>query len=321
MLADERLATLTNLNQQIDAIYTQRGASFYTDAAGQPLTAEAAKAKIREEFQHEASMNEARRVAYEFASELERQPISTNSANPAETLEKLAAAKGLQTVVTEPFTQFSGPAGLALPDQIVRGAFRLTPEEPIIPEPVSGENGVFVMAFKNRIASELQPLEAVRAQATEQFRQREAMRLAREAGTSLAASVTNGLASGKTFEAIVTEAGLNPVDLQPFERNERPIPGLPMTVDGGALSSTAFNLAPGQASGYQPSRDGGFIVFAEKFVPASEEEVQRELPQYVDELRRRSAGEAFNEWFGKELRLAQLSLAGDEEERQGAGVQ
>lgn len=318
MLADEKLAGLTNLAQEIDQVYQQRGASFYTDAAGQPMTPDAAKAKIREEFRHEASMNEARRVAYEFASELEKIPLATNGTNPAETLEKLAAAKALAPVVTEPFTQFSGPVGLQLPEQFVRAAFRLTPEEPIIPEPVSGENGVYVMAFKNRIASELDPLELVRARATEEYRRREAMRLTREAGTALAAAITNGLAAGKDFDTLVREAGFNVVDVPPFERSERVIPALPASVDPSALGNTAFNLAGGQASSYQPSRDGGFIVFAEKFVPASEEEVQRELPQYVQELRRRSAGEAFNEWFSKELRLAQLSVAGDEIDREGA---
>lgn len=322
MLADEKLAAITNLNQEIDAIYQQRGAAFYTDASGQPLTPEAAKAKIKDEFRHEASMNEARRVAYEFASELERaleaKPPATNATNPAEPLETLAAAKGLQAVVTEPFNQFAGPAGLNLPDQFVRGAFRLTAQEPIVPEPVSGENGVYVMAFKNRIPRELRPLEAVRAQATEQFRQREAMRLTREAGTALAAAITNGLAAGKDFESIVREAGFNPVDLPPFERTDRVVPGLPVSVDPSALANAAFDLAPGQASNYQPSRDGGFVVLTEKFVPASEEEVQRELPQYAEELRRRSAGQAFNEWFSKEMRLAQLSLAGDDLEREGA---
>jgi hypothetical protein len=311
MLADERLTGLTNLQQQIDAIYLQRGASFYTDAAGQPLQPEVAKEKIREEFRHETAMNEARRVAYEFAIELEKIPVNTNSPNPAETLENLASAKGLQALVTEPFTQFSGPAGLNLPDQFVRLTFRLTPEEPIVPEPVSGEDGVYVISFKNRVPSETQPFEVVQASATENFRQREAQRMTREAGIALAAAITNGLAAGQEFDAIVVEAGHAPVDLPPFAKNERIIPGLPPQVDASPLASTAFDLAPGGVSSYQPSRDGGFIVYCEKFVPVPDDEVQRELAQFTEELRRRKAGEAFNDWYAREMRLAQLSVPGD----------
>jgi hypothetical protein len=46
--AEQRLASQTNLNQQLDALYEQRGPQFYTDAQGQPLTRDAAKARIRE---------------------------------------------------------------------------------------------------------------------------------------------------------------------------------------------------------------------------------------------------------------------------------
>jgi peptidyl-prolyl cis-trans isomerase D len=311
ILAEEKLNGITNLAQQIDAIYQQRGANFYTDASQQPLPADAAKAKIREELRHDFEMNEARRVAYEFATELEKIPASTNSANPAVTLENLAAAKGLQAQVTEPFTQFSGPAGLGLPDDFVRAAFRLTPDEPIIPEPVSGENGVYVLAFKNRIESQNQPFELVQNAVTEEYKRREAQRLTREAGARFATNISSGLASGKDFDTLVREAGYNPVDVPPFARGDRAVPGLPLQVDVGPLSNTAFNQAPGQASNFQPSRDGGYIVLTERFVPVPDEEAQRELPQFVQELRRRSAGEAFNQWFVKEMQLAQLNLPGD----------
>jgi hypothetical protein len=317
VLADERIAGMTNFAQQIDAMYQQRGANFYTDAANQPLSPEAAKEKIRQEIREELAMNEARRVAYDFASELERVPVNTNSPNPAETLENLAAAKGLQAMTTEPFTQFSGPAGLGLPDDFIRMSFRLSPQEPIVPEPVTGENGVYVISYKNRIQSQDQPFELVQAAATEEFKRREAQRLTREAGTALATTIQSGLASGKDFDSLVREAGHQSVDVSPFTRKERIVPGLPLQVDISPLANTAFNLAAGQASNFQPSRDGGYIAFVEKFVPAPDDEVQREVPQFVQDLRRRNASEAFNQWFVKEMQLAQLNLPGDGLDRMG----
>src|SRR6185295_6794643 len=106
--ADERLAAETNLNQRVDAVYLQRGPSFYTDPSGQPLTADAAKARIREDMRKEVALSESRKEAFAFANALADVPAKTNIANPAETLENFAAAKGLKAEVTEPFTQMQG---------------------------------------------------------------------------------------------------------------------------------------------------------------------------------------------------------------------
>lgn len=312
--ADERLNSVTNLAQQIDAAYAQRGAAFYTDAANQQLSPEAAKVRIREEFREQAALAEARRAAYQFANELEAIPVSTNSPNPAESLENLAAAKGLHAQTTPPFDQFTGPAGLSLPDPVVRNAFRLTSEAPVMLEPIAStaNDAVYMIALKNRLPSEPQSFETVQASATESYRQREAQRLMREAGNALATAITNGLAAGQQFDAIVQQAGYQPVDLPPFAKADRTIPGLPPQVDPSALSTAAFNLAPGKSSTFQPTREGGYIVFVEQFVPVSEEELKSELPQFAQELRRRSANEAFTEWFAKEMRLAQINLPGDQ---------
>ena len=69
-----------------------------------------------------------------------------------------------------PFSQFEGPTELrGLPEQFGRAVFQLTPEEPIIPEPISGEDAVYLIAYKRKLPSELQPLDAIREQVTEDF--------------------------------------------------------------------------------------------------------------------------------------------------------
>jgi len=49
----------------------------------------------------------------------------------------------------------------------------------------------------------------------------------------------------------------------------------------------------------------------EKFLPAADDEVKKELPTFLEELRHRSASEAFNDWFAHEAQLAKLQLPGD----------
>jgi len=310
--AETQLATRTNLAQIIDAEYLRRGANFFTDTNNSPLSAEAAKAKLRDEMKHEAALIEARRAAIDFANDLEKMTNQPSIQNPSENLEKLANAKGLQAKVTEPFAQGEEPKGLNVPSQFSQVAFNLTAEEPNITEPVVGEDGAYVFSFKRRVPSALPPLEAIKDQVTEDYRRSEALRLAREAGLAFAAAATNGVASGKTFDAVAQELGYSVIDVPPFTRESRgSIEGLPTQVDSASLRNTAFNDSAGHSSNYIPGRDGGYVVFIEKFIPASDEEVKSGLPEFVEELRRRHATEAFNEWFTKQTHAANLKLAID----------
>ena len=93
-----------------------------------------------------------------------------------------------------------------------------------------------------------------------------------------------------------------------------PIEGLPPQVNPSSVRSTAFELAEGKTSSYMPGSDGGYILFVEKFLPVSEEEVKAELPEFVQQMRRQNAAEAFNDWFAHEIQLARLQLPGDQTE-------
>ena len=88
---------------------------------------------------------------------------------------------------------------------------------------------------------------------------------------------------------------------------------MPPQVDPSMVRSVAFSLKEGQASDFIPTREGGIVLLVESFVPVQEEELKAELPQYLQQLRRESASRAFNSWFSKELQMADLRLAGDDE--------
>jgi hypothetical protein len=313
--AEQVLDANSNLTQQIDAEYMRRGPSFYNDMAGNQLSPEAAKQRIRQEVLKESEMNEARRDAFNFATELDQVPAktntNTNALNTAEPLETLAAAKGLIPQISEPFSQFSGPRDMKVPEQFAKIAFRLTPEEPIVQEPVPGEEAFYVVALKHRIPTEVPALDTIRSQVTQDYQRSEAMNMARAAGASFLNALTNALASGQTIDAAAQQNGVSVADIAPFAKDARDIPGLPATVSVSTLRGRAFDLSAGHASSYQPTSDGGFIVYVEKFIPASDEEVKSDLGQFREELERRMASEAFNDWFRKQVQLAQLHLPGD----------
>ena len=273
------MAARTNLSQILDTEYQQRGAAFFTDASNNQLTPEAAKAKLRDEMKHETALVEARRAAIDFATQLEQMPIKPNSQNPSENLESLAALKGLQAKVSEPFAQGEEPRGLNVPSQLSRVAFSLTLEEPNITEPVVGEDAAYVFSFKRKIPSNLPPLEAIKDQVTQDYQRSEALRLSREAAQSFVAAATNAISSGKTFDSAAQQLGHAVIDIAPFPRESRSaIEALPPQVDAASLRNSAFNTPAGHISAYIPGRDGGYVVFVEKFIPATPEEVKTGLP-------------------------------------------
>jgi peptidyl-prolyl cis-trans isomerase D len=308
--ADQKMAADTNLNQEIDMAYLQRGPQFFTGPDGQPLTAEAAKQQMRDQMRKQTALTEAKKSAFAFATELEKTPIQPNPANPAEPLEKLAIAKGITPQVTQPFSQFEGPAELpGMPEQFTRMAFMLSPEEPIVQEPIEGEEGVYLFGFKRKVPSEVQPLESIREQVTEDYRRSEGLKAARESANAFVAAMTNAAPGTANFDAAAQQYGLTVVDLPPASRQaNEPIENLPPLIDAGALRSAAADLKPGEVSSYVPTREGGFVVTLEKVIPPTDEEVQRELPHFTQEYRRRQAAEAFNDWFVKQQQDAQIAL-------------
>jgi hypothetical protein len=310
--ADERLAAETNLTQQIDAMYLQRGPSSFTDPSGQPLTPEAAKAKIREDLRKQFALNEARKSAFDFANQLADMPAKTNSPNPAENLESLATTKGLKAEVTEPFTQMQGPRNLGLPEQFTRTAFRLTPEEPLVTEPVQGDDAFYIVCFKQKLASELPALDTIRDRVVQDYKSFEANSLTRQAANSFLAAVTNSPAKSDEFAKLGAQNGISLIDLPPFSKDSRsPIEGLPWQVNASSLRNVAFELGEGQTSSYIPASNGGYVIYVEKVLPASDDDVKRELADFTKDLQRQKEMEAFNEWFAHEAQLAKLQLPGD----------
>ena len=102
------------------------------------------------------------------------------------------------------------------------------------------------------------------------------------------------------------------IDLQPFSKDARSqIEGLPWQVNPSSLRNVAFETAEGQTSAFLPASSGGYVIYVEKVLPASDEDMKRELPEFTKDLQRQKEMEAFNDWFAHEAQLAKLQLPGD----------
>jgi hypothetical protein len=305
--AEQTLANNTNLNQAVEATYLQRGTNSFKDASGATLSPEAAKHKIRDDLRENLALEEARTNAVEFANEL------FQLKDKQDALEKLAAAKGLVSQITEPFSQYEPPKDLRVPTAFVQAAARLTPEEPFAEQPIQADDGVYIMELKRRIPSEVPPLDSIREKVTQDYQNSKALELARAAGKEIHAALTNGLAQGKTFQAVASEKGANVVVLPAFSRKTTTVTGLPNRADSSQVISTAFSLAPGKISDFVPTRNGGDIVYLKAITPVSDATMKAELPEFMQSLRQSREYEAFLDWFRKQMELARISLPGDKQ--------
>jgi hypothetical protein len=250
-------------------------------------------------------MNLAHKKAFEFLEKLydlyQKQPSETNH------LDKLAAEAGLQSGVTEPFAA-EGPKALKVPGQFAQVALALTPQQPVPNEPLPGADGIYVIALKKKIPSEVEPFESVRERVLEDFRRDEAKEAARRAGEAFYSKLTNSLAQNKSFEESCQELSVIPEKLPPLSITTRALsPELESRVSLSLLKDVAFALAPGKTSGFVQSRDGGLVLHVVSRQPVDEAKLKAELPAFIDRLREERRHEASNEWFRKELSLAQLT--------------
>jgi hypothetical protein len=325
--ADTRMGKVTNLNEHISDIYFRgaRGTNGWTDTNGVTLSEAAAKEKIREQMRQNEALFAARRAANDFGNEL----MSQADPNKTETLEKLAAAKGLVMKYTKPFD--SRTNGLeefdmdpvltarasddtppeSVRDVIRRKAFALPDDRPVQFVPVAGSHGVYVFAKKGKIPSELQPLEQIQDKVTADYKSFMAVTLARNAAYEFQTSLTNGLAMKKSFNELAAAAKIPVIDLPPFSPMTRGLTNLDSRINLRQIQGYGETLEPGQASSYipaQPGTEGGYILYVKERPPVDPAKLKAELPEFMNQLRAYRQNEAFQQWFRKQADQAKLSV-------------
>lgn len=288
-------AAITNLDTLANDFYLKAGTNAFSDAK----TPEEAKTKIKETLvKLHAMTNETLRIAYQFANDLDA--IKTNRS--AETFEALAKEKKFTPETSAPFDALDGPTNMDVPRSFTATAFSLSPQGPfsgVIP----AEDGYYVIAFKKSLPSEDPAFKDVEAKVKEDYRQGEAVQLARQAASKFYPSLTNGLAEKKTVSNLCAEAKVTLEPISPFSLSSTNTPPeLRDRVSFGLLRQVAFSLQVGSVSPPVSSRDGAFMLYLEKKLPVDEALLKKELPGFLAIMRRGRMFDAFNQWMSGQVR-------------------
>ncbi|MBL6765810.1 MAG: SurA N-terminal domain-containing protein [Verrucomicrobiae bacterium] len=300
--AEAALATETNLTARIETEYTNRGTNAFRDAEGKMLSAEDAKKKIRAEFIETKASELGQKVAFDFANE-----VFAIAEVKSENLLTVAKKHGYGVKETKPFTELDGPEDMDVPGNFASTAFNLSTEEPLA-SPLNWINGIYLIAYNRRVASESPALSNVWDKVVADYKSSQALELAVQAGTKLAASVNQGLAAGLSFSSILETNGFKSVEIPAFSRNTRSIPQVEdFGVSPSEVIGAAFNLEVGHASTFRRSGRGGYIVMTKKLIPVDEAKLKEDLPEFLNDVRSERMNLAFQEWFSAEF--AQSGLA------------
>jgi hypothetical protein len=303
--AETQMAGNTNLNAQLETLYFQRGTNSFTGTNGMVLSIDAALEQLKGEMRDQLALSLAYRASTAFGEQLllqyEQEP------NQNDHLEKLAGEAELPWGITEPFERFYPPADLRVGPDFGTTAFDLSPAQPMSMEPLMGQDGVYLIALKDRIPGYVPPLDQVRPEVITDFRRSEARRLAREAAAEFEAEARAGIEQSKDFEAICTESEVTMIQPEPFSRSTRSIAGLPTAVSSRQLQLLALEMKTDVLSPVEQTPDGAVLVFVSAREPVAEERVKTELADFTDQLRSSRRMEAITEWTRKEMELAQVS--------------
>jgi hypothetical protein len=293
---EQKLAR-TNLNEQVEAVYRQYGASAFPDAKN-PTDA---KAQIRTAMIHQQALGVARKEANEFAGAV----FNQEPARP-ENLAALAQQKGLSVQVTAPFSAKYGPEEFTAPAGFTKAAFGLTAEEPFA-GPIVGPNAVYVLAFAKRLPSEIPSLDQINDRVTQEYQLQEAALLARRAGTNFVRTLA-GMTADYGFASMCVAAGLQPQVLPAFSLSTQELPELGAHADPNQFKQTVFTTSVGKTSGFEATSDGGFVVYVQSRLPIDQAKMNSDLPRYAATLRRERQNEAFNQWVNLEASRQLRSL-------------
>ncbi len=303
--ADAMMAGDSNLDSEVEQAYLKHDAGYWKDEAGNPLSPEAAKAKIKADsrlqgFARQAAGSNALRAIQLFSDgrkSIQDQPISK------EELEKFAASNGLTVVTTAPFDEEHPPEVLQLYPDYKNMLFQLSTNTPDDQYKFAvASNGFFYLGLERKLPSENQPLETVRAKVAEDYRRQKATELALHVGTNFEAVAREGLLKGMSFEEVCAGQKIKPETLTPFSHETKSIPEIPDADEFDYIKGLAYQLPVGQIAPFEQTGTDGFVVYLKGRTPVDESVVQRDLPEFLAAQRSLRQAAAFNIWLTQEMR-------------------
>ena len=173
-----------------------------------------------------------------------------------------------------------------------------------------------MVGLEKRYPSEIQPLSAVHDRVVADYRQNQALELAKAAGKHFEDALGAGLSQGKTFDTMCAAQFIHPITLGPFSLTSKSIPELPEKIEFDRVMDVASKMHPGQTSPFIPTDDGGFFLYIKAQLPVEDAALHRDLPAFLARMREQRQIAAFNAWFNKEY---QLHVVPPPSERTAAG--
>jgi hypothetical protein len=262
-------------------------------------TMEEARTKVREILIQQVAESNALASAKSLYNE-----VANKQTNYLENLAAAAKSKGVEVKVTKPFDKEYGPSEINLGGNYpISSFFDLTPDEPMVPSPVPGVDGAYVMALNKFIPSRIPPLSEIKSRVEDDYKLAQALRIAQVNGQSFAQTVTNELAHGKTFAQTCAATRLTPVEVAPFSRATTRLPEVEDRADVNEFKNVAFSTPVGGVSRFiEPTREnpeGGFVLHVKQRLPIDEAKMKTQLPEFSNAVRERRQNEAFNIWFSQ----------------------
>lgn len=289
------MAGRTDLTNQMEQIYQQRGADAFSDDAGKPLTKAAAMEKLRESFQKQIANTIAYTNAVAFANELgQMEPVS------AANLATLAAKNGIQIQKTPPFGPNSRPFGLEDVRDLSSGLSAISPDQPFTP-PMEGTRGIVIAALAERIPSSIPTLDTIRTRVESDYKQVQSASAARAAGLQFQSGLAGALASGKTFAEAAAGKPIRILDLS-FTPSSTSIPDLGYSLNPDQIKVVASTNKVGAPSSFIPTAEGGFVLMVRERKPVDEATAKAALNGFVEEQREARETDAFRVWFSEQMK-------------------
>ena len=93
---------------------------------------------------------------------------------------------------------------------------------------------------------------------------------------------------------------MKPANLPPFSLTTRELPEIEGQLSLNQLKQIAYGTQPGKLSGFQPTLQGGVVLYVKSKAPPNETKLKTELPAFANNVRQNRQREAFEAWFKKE---------------------
>lgn len=295
---------ITNLTAFVDAEYQRQGGTNFTDPKN-PLVVlpeKDAKEQLRERIRGEFALVAAYNKATEVADRM-----MNNSNQTAQAFEAFLTSEKLSVKVSSAFDRTQAPAELkGVSPEIASRAFELTNQaSAILFAPVRGEEGVYLVALKQKIPSQVEPLEAVRSRVTADYIKSQGRDLSSRSGNAFYSSLTNQLPAGKSFAEVAASSRLKVETLPPFSLSTESLPELSGRLELNTLKNVASRMTNGAVSRYTFTADGGVVLHLRDRKPVSDSVRKEKFAAFQQEERLARMNEALGHWFDK---VAQAKL-------------